>query len=216
VTIGAPALSQGPPGPLSEDGARRDRIRPMYQLPLRRAAARVLIVGNGATELAQDWPGTVSVWPLASIAEALRDPDPSTFDAVAVPDLSGTAGPRSAWLLAELSCRLVTGGVLAGSARRSWVDRHGLRAADLRNLKAALEGAGLVDVECYLVQPSIDDPMALIPAAPDAARAHFRRQLDCARPRFSTAGYALRRIAIACGLGGRRHEALFFWARRPC
>jgi hypothetical protein len=118
--------------------------------------------------------------------------------------------------LAALSRRLVPGGVLAGCATRSWADRHGLAASALKRVTAALEGAGLVNVECYFVQPSIDDPMALVPAAPEAAKAHHRRQLDGARPHFSGPGYAMRRLAIACGLGGRRQRSLLFWARRPC
>lgn len=216
MTIGATGIEPGSTDPVSEDAARRDRIRLLYQLPLQRATARVLIVGDGASALAPGWPGEAVVWPREGIAEALHEPEPSNFDSVAVPDLSSATDRHGLQLLVALASRLAPGGVLAGSARRSWADRHGMTARGPLRVKAVLEGAGFVDVECYLVQPSIDDPLALIPAAPAAAKAHFRRQLDCARPHFSALGYALRRLAIACGLGTRSQTRLFFWARRPC
>lgn len=156
------------------------------------------------------------------LAARLQQVDPGAFDVVAIPGMLSTGGRigidglAGAPFFAALSRGLAPGGVLAGDVHRSWAARHGLAPSGVRSLRATLGRAGLVDVDCYFVRPSIDDPMALIPADSRAARAHFRRQLACTRPQFTALGYALRRMAVACGLGARNHASIFFWARRPC
>ena len=221
MTTSASGLA-APTGLSADDGARWERIRLLYQLPVAGATARLLVVGNRGSELSRGWPGDVEVWPLDQLAARLQQGDPGAFDVVAIPGLLSTGGRvgidglAGAPFFAALSRRLAPGGVLAGDVRRSWASRRGPAPSGVRSLRATLERGGLVDIECYFVRPSMDDPMALIPADTRAARAHFQRQLACTRPQFTALGYALRRMAVTCGLGARNHPSIFFWARRPC
>ena len=194
----------------------------LYRLPLAGTPAHLLIVGDRGAELLAGWPGEAAAWPLDTLADRLQRADAPAFDALAMPGLLCSGGRTivegfsGVSLLSALSGRLVPGGVVVGDAPRSWAARHRLASSGVGRLRSTLEGAGLTDVECYFVSPSIDDPMTLIPAERRASNAHFRRQLARARPHFTPLGYALRAMAIALSLGARDQCSILFWARRPC
>jgi hypothetical protein len=185
-------------------------------LPARRPEARLLIVGDCDAAFARQWPGHVSHWPDQMLAHRLRDVDALAVDVVAIPEFRSTFESRDVSLLAALIHRLRNDTVVAGCTTRTWRSRHAMARSDSRRMVGTLENAGLVDVECFFVHPTIDDPAALIPAAPRAAAAHIRFQLDIARPHFTTLGYGMRRLAIAAGLGARSQAEMFFWSRRSC
>ena len=80
----------------------------------------------------------------------------------------------------------------------------------------ALKAAEFDSPHCSFVQPSIEDPMGLIPIDFNAARAQFLRAIRSERGHFGPLAYAARIGLSQVGLGGMQQANLFFWGRKAC
>jgi hypothetical protein len=212
--------------PYAEGPARRQL---MYRLPLPAGPQSLLLVeGPGAPSgLHEGWSGAVQrvdgeSWLAASSTAQ------TAFDVVALPgawDLgAGVAAPD---LLKRANAALAPGGVVVGHAdhllalRRlatpaGWWQAWRSPVASVRACRRVLQAAGFKQVSCFHVQPSLDDPMGLIPDDRAASRAQFLRAVRAEQGHFSAPAYAARVLLAQLGLGGLQQLQLFFWARKPC
>ena len=204
------------------------RLGLLYRLPVTGSPSRLLIVGDDVAALSRHWAGA-EVWHAASLADL---PAGQQFDVVAIPDLLAPDSVQASSLLRRAAAALAPGGILVGHmahglALRKWASPGGLwqlalsicdRRRPSRNgrVQGMLLAAGLREVECFYVSPSIHAPMALIPCAPMAARAHFARALGASRHTLPWPAFQLRRVMLALRSGPLLRDALFFWAQRPC
>lgn len=211
----------------------------LYRLPSTPLPRRLLLVSDTAESelIGGGWGGPVTTLPSSETDAALRQGG-ACFDAVALPGLLGaraTSVQRQAddeHLLHVAFALLISGGVVVGHlenicALRRVTSRHGLaqvaRAAlrpgaivSASRCKGALVRAGFIEPECYYVQPSIAEPMGLIPSEPVPARAQFLRVARSAQGHHGRFAYAARLLIAHLGLGGMQQRELFFWARKPC
>ncbi|MBS0444993.1 MAG: hypothetical protein JSR59_03485 [Proteobacteria bacterium] len=225
--------------PYTEGAAR---LRVLYRLHDAPEPKRLLIVAASSDDeqLAEEWEGGVTFAGLDD-GRALLDQDGARYDAIALPAVLGVTssavrGTQGRWPNAELLKRagaaLAPGGLVVGHMTHGRALR-GLARAD-RSLalaaaalsadgitgamacRRALARAGFQQAECYYVQPTIADPMALIPSDAAASRAHFLRAVRSSRGGYSLPGYAARIALARLGLAGLLQSDLFFWARKPC
>jgi len=229
--------SETEPGSAPEDEQARlplargeDRLRLLYTLPLRRAPLDSLLVSDPDDEswltLSQGWLGTTSTAePARLLQEAATEASPR-YDAVLLPDILGTAAAPSAEPLVRAARQLLRpGGSLVGHMPHL-MSVHGLRTgrrwrpgsawATPARVVRALQRAGFVDAECFLIEPHARSPMVLIPAARAAARRHFMLSVRRTRAQHGRLGHGLRLLAAHSGLGGLLQPDLFFWAHAPC
>jgi SAM-dependent methyltransferase len=132
--------------------------------------------------------------------------------------------------LAQLAKVLAPGGVVAGCLQNrhslpSIVSRAAQRlgmtapleppACSARELREALERAGLVDVRIFSLLPSSDSPLRLVDSDPRISRLMFRHEVNAGRSHFLP--FLMRRLAVELGLyRGLLTRSLFFWAYKPC
>lgn len=207
------------------------RLRLMYRLPLPTGQLSLLELVS-----LEDTP---RLWPDTGRRQRIHDflgseaPPTKGLDAIALPGIWGAhtalpAGP----VLAAAHRALRPGGVVVGHFANplalcsllsvgGW--RRLLRAALGGGQPAsagaclrALQAAGFESLNCSFVQPSIDDPMGLIPIDFIAARAQFLRAIRSERGHFSPLAYAARIGLSQVGLGGMQQAHLFFWGRKAC
>ena len=218
------------------------RLQLLYRLPTSPAPRRLLVVcaDEEGSLIGGGWGGAVSVTAVSGLRAALSQ-GAERFDAVALPFVlergtarSGTGAPEAGndeilGLVREL---LVPGGVVVGHLTHVCALRHLLSwSGGCQFVKAFLRAqgigrsahcvdrlrqAGLTEIECFYVQPSIDAPMGLIPSQGAASRAHFLRAIRSASGHYGRIGYAVRLLLAQVGWGGVLQPQLFFWARRPC
>ena len=204
------------------------RLGLLYRLPVTGSPSRLLIVGDDVAALSRHWAGA-EVWHAASLADL---PAEQRFDVVAIPDLLAPNRVDASSLLCRAADMLAPGGMLVGHmahglALRHWAGLRGLwqlavSLCDRRRpnchgrVQAMLQAAGLREVECFYVVPSIQAPMALVPCTPVAARAQFARTLRSSRDTLSWQAYHMRRLLLALRAGPLLRDTLFFWAQRPC
>ena len=208
--------------------ADESRLCLLYRLPVTGSPSRLLIIGADVAGLSRHWAGA-EVWRAESLADL---PAGHRFDVVAIPDLLAPDCIDASALLCAAAGVLAPGGILVGHmahglALRKWASLRGLwqlalsvcdRRCPSRNgrVQSMLRAAGLREVECFYVSPSIHAPMALIPCAPQAARAHFARALSASRHNLTWPAFQLRRAMLALRSGPLLRDTLFFWAQRPC
>ena len=221
--------------PFESDQAR---LQLLYRLPLTYPSGRLLVMGQASQVRAVGWSSEVCEIGLApTLTGQLEEFDKACYAAIAIPGVLGAFENRvgansTPNFLAGLTERLAPGGWVIGHMN------HGLYLGGLaqptlwlkflaavidnkrpnspRRLKLLLQTAGLVDVECYYVQPSIESPMALIPCVRAVSDTYFMRCASSARSSHAAHAYWGRKIALKLGLGGCLRSSIFFWGRRPC
>ena len=214
------------------------RLQLLYCLPTAPAPNRLVIVSGGDSSALPDdgWPGPVRRVDLSALRTAPVDAG-LRADVLALPGVLGLPASRAAFgdnvaMLTAAARWLAPGGLVVGHvsqlrAFRSMARPGGLAALAVAALRPAaitgptrclraLQLAGLHAGQCFYVQPSIGEPMGLVPVQQDAARAHFVRAVRSAAPNHSTLGHALRLALALGGLGGLMQEHLFFWAEAAC
>ena len=204
------------------------RLSLLYRLPVTGSPARLLVVGDAWTGLAGQWSGAE-----LCLVQSLADvPAGQRFDLVALPGVLAPQSVDAGHQLGQAAAVLAPGGMLIGHmahglALRQWASLRGLcrlglslldrrRPSSHGRLQAMLRTAGLCEVECFYVVPSIDAPMGLIPCAPAAARAQFARGLRSSRDSLTWHAFGIRWLMLALRTGPLLRDALFFWAKRPC
>lgn len=205
------------------------RLHLLYRLPWPEAGQRMLVVGTPA---AMGLPPSAALTPKDAVnfCASGRDlPDgEALFDVVALPWELGRHH-QPAQLLAAVHRLLVPGGTVVGhlTHRLAWRQlTHPSQWADAlrgrfgpgtaKGCQRALSRAGFFGVECYFVQPNIDNPMGLIPCEAQASRNWFLRSVRATFGQRGPLSYGARFMLAFLGLGGLQQSELFFWARRPC
>lgn len=214
------------------------RLQLLYCLPTAPEPQRLIIVrsGVGPDLPEEDWPGPVRQVNLDDLRTPPADASLKA-DALALP---GVLGQRAAMdqfgnnvdLLVAASRWVVPGGLVIGHVAQLRALRRVMRPGGLVALgdgqfrRGAITGpaqclqvlgaAGLRAAQCFYVQPSIDEPMGLVPVHAATARAHFLRAVRSAAPNQSAVGHGVRLALVLAGLGGLMQEHLFFWAEATC
>ena len=221
--------------PFESDQAR---IQHLYRLPLAYPTGRLLVMGQASQMLAVGWSSEVcNIGSTATLTAQLEKVEKACYAAIAIPAvLSAFENRVGAYntpdFLAGLTKCLAPGGLIIGHMNHGlylgalarpteWVKFlaatiDSKRPNSPNRLNRLLQSAGLVDVECYYVQPSIESPMALIPCVRAVADAYFMQCISSTRNSHAAPAFWGRQLVMKLGLGGCLRNSIFFWGRRPC